>query len=371
MKKIASILFCLSLSFGVWLTTALSPQEAPISIISSVDRSTITIGDLITYTIIIDHEKSVNVIPPSLGENLGEFEIRDYTVHVPVKENDRILERVDYIISTFETGEFEIPPVEIRYTIPPDTEENIIKTESINITVESVKPSEEGDIRDIKPPWDIEYDWRPLLIYGFVGLLVVLVIMGAFIYLRKKHKGETLILRKRQPERPPHEIAYEELRRLEESDLLKKGKIKIFYSEIADIIRRYTQNRFQIEAMELTTSQLLNELENFQEESLIHLYRNLLELCDLVKFAKFIPESSQHIEAIQQARNIVDKTCWRDSGPAEQKNQDATFQPEGELITLDKTAGSNPEENALDKPGESEPASYKIQNNKENKERSE
>ena len=373
MKKISWILCCLSLAFGVWQLAASSPPESPISIISSVDRSTITIGDLITYTVKIEHKKTINVILPSLGENLGEFEIRDYTVHDPVKDKDRILDQVDYIISTFETGEFEIPPVEVRYTIPPDTEEHILKTESIKITVESVKPSEEGDIRDIKPPWEIDYDWRPLLFYGLVGLLVILMGIGAFIYLRKKRKGETLLPRKSQPERPPHEIAYEELQCLEESDLLKKGKIKIYYSEIADIIRRYTENRFQIEAMELTTSQLLAELENIQEESLIDLYRKLLELCDLVKFAKFLPESSQHIEAVQQARNIVDKTHWRETSLIEQQNKDATIQPEEELTTLDKTAISVSEEQRQENTSNREPAPNKIQNKqeKENEVRSE
>lgn len=365
MKKISLTLFWLGLTVGVWLPAAPLPPEAPISIISSVDRSTITIGDLITYTVKIEHDETINVILPSLGENLGEFEIRDYTVYDPVREKDRTLDRVDYIISTFETGEFEIPPVEVRYTIPPDKEEHILKTESIKITVDSVKPSEEGDIRDIKSPWEIEYDWRPLLFFGLAGLLVILLGIGLFIYLRKKRKGETLLPRKRQPERPPHEIAYEELRRLEQSNLLKKGKIKIYYSEIAAIIRRYTENRFQIEAMELTTSQLLGELENIQEESLIDLYRKLLELCDLVKFAKFSPEMDQHTEAMQQARDIVDRTCWKGTSLIEQKNKDATFQQSGELTPLDKKATSASEGQEPESTGGRNPAPCKTEKKQE------
>jgi len=374
MKKISLLLCCICLTFGICpLEVQSSPSEAPISIISSTDRSTITIGDLITYTVIIEHEKTVNVILPSLGENLGGFEIRDYTVYDPVKEKDRIIDRVDYIISTFETGEFEIPPVEVRYTIPPDTEEHTLKTESIKITVESLKPSEEGDIRDIKSPWEIEYDWRLLLFYGLAGLFVVLLVIGTLIYLRKKRKGETIIPRKRQPKRPPHEIAYEELQRLEESDFLKKGKIKIYYSEIADIIRKYTENRFQIEAMELTTCQLLDALENIQEENLIELYRKLLELCDLVKFAKFFPEPEKHLEAIQQARKIVDKTRWRETVPAVSKETDATLQQPQELSNLDKAASSAPEDQEQENAGSRKQASNKIQDNqkKEDEVRSE
>jgi len=360
MKKIAFFLCFMSLTLAVGQPTAQSASEAPITVLSSVDKSTITIGDLITYTVMIEHENSVNVFLPSLGENLGGFEIRDYTVYDPSKEEDRILDRVDYIISTFETGEFEIPPVEVRYTIPPDTEEFIIKTESINITVESLKPSEEGDIRDIKPPWDIEKNWRPLLFYGLLGLLAAVLGIGAIMYIRKRRRGETLLPRKREPERPPHEIAYEELKRLEDSGLLKKGKIKIYYSEIADIIRRYTEKRFQIEAMELTTSQLLSALENIQEESLIELYRELLELCDLVKFAKFSPEAGRHIKTMQQAREIVDTTRWREVIPNEEPQKNATFDQPQELTILDKAAPSAPKEQK-ENPGGSDPVPIEIQ----------
>lgn len=356
----------MTMTLGVRLLAAQSSSEAPITILSSVDKSTITIGDLITYIVIIEHEKTVNVILPSLGENLGGFEIRDYTVYDPARKGDRILDRVDYIISTFETGEFEIPPIEVRYTIPPDTEEHIIKTESVNITVESLKPSEEGDIRDIKPPWDIKYDWRSLLFYGLVGLLVVIVGIGTILYIRKRRRGETLLPQKREPVRPPHEIAYEELKRLIESNLLEKGKIKIFYSEIADIIRKYTEKRFQIEAMELTTSQLLDALENIQEESLVDLYRQLLELCDLVKFAKFSPEAGQHIKAVQQARNIVDRTRWRETIPSEASQKDATFNQSQELTTLDNRVPSAPEEKEQENAGGRKEIPTKIQNKPEN-----
>lgn len=363
MKKTALLLCWMIMILGIRLPAAQTSSEAPITILSSVDKSTITIGDLITYTVMIEHDEAVNVILPSLGENLGGFEIRDYTVYNPAKEGDRILDRVDYIISTFETGEFEIPPIEVRYTIPPDTEEHIIRTESINITVESLKPSEEGDIRDIKPPWDIDYDWRPLLFYGLAGLLLVGLGIGTVMYIRKRRRGETLLPRKREPERSPHEIAYKELTRLEESNLLEKGKIKIFYSELADIIRRYTEKRFQIEAMELTTSQLLAELENIQEESLVDLYRQLLELCDLVKFAKFTPGAGQHIEVVQQARNIVDRTRWRETIPNEESQTDATFNQSQELTTLDKETSSAPEEKGQESSGSRKQAPINNQNN--------
>ena len=78
-------------------------QEDPIAISSSVDKARIRIGDLITYTVTVTHDKDIQVEMPGLGANLGGFEIRDYQVYDPKKEEGQIVSQVDYIISTFFT----------------------------------------------------------------------------------------------------------------------------------------------------------------------------------------------------------------------------------------------------------------------------
>jgi hypothetical protein len=283
--------------------------QEQISLRASVDKATITIGDLIIYTITVTRNENVEVQLPALGENLGGFEIRDYHVHDSRRENGSLIDRVDYTISTFETGEFEIPPVEVSYSIPPDGEQRTLKTESIKIVVESVKPSEEGDIREIRPPWEIPYCWQTVILFSLIGLSVLLFALGFIYYIRKKRRGETLLPRKIDPPRPPHEIAYEMLGRLSESGLLEKGKIKKYYSDISEIIRRYVEGRYRITAMELTSTELMEELRaavNNEEHSV--LFESFLELCDLVKFAKYIPSDQENKSVMDLAVQIVDET---------------------------------------------------------------
>jgi len=92
-----------------------------ISISSRVDKSRITIGDLITYSVEVVHNKSIQVDMPGVGANLGGFEIRDYQVHDPIKQDQNLVSQWDYVISTFFTGEFKIPPITIRYKADGDT----------------------------------------------------------------------------------------------------------------------------------------------------------------------------------------------------------------------------------------------------------
>ncbi len=284
-------------------------QEDPIAISSSVDKARIRIGDLITYTVTVTHEKDIHIEMPGLGANLGGFEIRDYQVHDPKKEKSQIVSQVDYIISTFFTGEFEIPPLTVFYYTPEDSTAKILTTEKIKIVVESVKASEAGDIRDIKPPVEIPRNWWMTLRWFALGAGVIgLAVLAYWIYRRKK-QGKGLLPVREIPPRPPHEIALERINQLRDSDLLENGEIKQYYIEISEIIRQYIEGRYFIIAMEMTTTEVLEGLtgaeltgEDFQY------FSDFLNRCDLVKFAKVIPSENQNHEILEMACEIVNRT---------------------------------------------------------------
>ncbi len=285
-------------------------EEGAISVGSRVDRAVCTIGDLVTYTVEVIHADSLRVEMPGLGANLGGFEIRDYTVHDPRKKNGRVESVVDYVISTFFTGEFEIPPLTVRYFTPGDSVGRTLSTGAIRVTVESVKPSEAGDIRDIKPPLEIPRNWWLLVRWialglGFAGLMSA----GVLLYLRRK-AGKSLLPVREEPQRPPHETAREALDALTASDLLAKGEIKRFYTELSEIIRKYIGGRFFVVAMEMTTTEVLDGLSKYDmEPEVFSLFRDFLHACDLVKFAKYVPLEEEHAEAVRQAYDIVDRTA--------------------------------------------------------------
>lgn len=284
-------------------------SEGGIELYSKVDRSKITIGDLITYTIIVKSDKGVEVKLPSMGANLGQFEIRDYKIHDKRTEDDKIIEQVDYIISTFDVGEYEIPPVEIKYKLRGEKEERVLRTDKINIVVESVKPSEAGDIKEIKPPVEIPYNWKPVVMWASVAVGVILITFLCWYIYKKRRELKAAVPSQVGPATPAHEIAYERLKKLAESDLLLNGLIKEYYIEISEIIRQYIEGRYKIVAMELTTADLINRMrdDGILAENII-MFEEFLSKCDLVKFAKYVPTTSENDYIMKLAVEIVDKT---------------------------------------------------------------
>ena len=293
----------------VFLTGNLLAANSNVALEAKVNKNKIKIGDLIQYSIVVTRDEKVNIEMPNLGANLGAFEIHDYDDPDPVKQNGEIVQRREYIISTYDIGDYEIPPVTVRFSVGEDSLWKELTTEKIKITVASVKPSEAGDIRDIKPPLEIERDWMRIIRFAAAGLIIVIIGILIFLYIKRRKEGKSLIPRREKPKRPPHEIALDELNQLLQEQLLKKGEIKQFYIRISEIIRYYIEGRFFIIAIEMTTMQLIDTMKQAEiEDEDVQLVEDFLMQCDLVKFAKYIPTPGEIQKVIDQAYEIVNKT---------------------------------------------------------------
>jgi len=298
----------LQIGFLLILVSALHAQESgPVSVESSVSKSKMTIGDTVRYAITVKHDPKIKIQWPSLAANLGAFEIRDYHVADAEEKNDSIIEQISYVISTFDTGRYEIPPLRIQYQQPPDSTWQALSTQKLEIYVASILPSEAGDIRDVKAPLEIPRDWRQIIFIAAIAVTALAIAALIYVWWRRR-QGKSLIPTRQEPPRPAHEVALEALEKLRTSDLLQRGEFKIFYSELSDIIRRYIEGRYFVIALEMTTEQLLDNLHSADVEEPRELIQTLLEQCDLVKFAKYIPEVVESEGALQLGFEIVEKT---------------------------------------------------------------
>ena len=107
-------------------------------------------------------------------------------------------------------------------------------------------------------------------------------------------------------QRQPHEIAYEQLNRIEGMNWIAQGEMKVYHTEISLVIRQYIAARYQIPALELTTQELLDRLQ--PEDMPQELVRGFFTNSDLVKFARYNPTKPEAHERMEEARRIIDET---------------------------------------------------------------
>jgi len=165
-------------------------------------------------------------------------------------------------------------------------------------------------LRDIKAP--VYFKTNLTILYIFLAIIFVAVVVGLavfFIKRARKVKAETPPAPK-----PAHRIALQALKELRMKDLPSQGKIKEYYIELSDIIRRYCENRFDIRAPEMTTDEFLSTLKESSSLSSAHkdLLGEFLNLCDIVKFAKFRPSRKEIDDSFGSAEKFVNETRFNE-----------------------------------------------------------
>merc|ERR1711991_172090 len=99
-----------------------------------------------------------------------------------------------------------------------------------------------------------------------------------------------------KPKLPAHVIALSELDKLKTRKLWQDGRFKLYYTELTDIIRTYLDNRYGIEAMEMTSDEIMDALLSNKsiDEKLKAKLKDTLLTSDLVKFAKQKPLATEN-----------------------------------------------------------------------------
>ena len=294
----------------VWMVSAWADQKPLIEVKAQVDTAIITIGDHITYSIIINRRKDVRIVQPGQGLNLGMFEIKAYNFHKPVQKGNRIIERYDYVISVYDTGKYVIPAYPLAYFLSDTASKpNIIEAPAIHIYVKSLlKGEKKHELKDVKPPLKIPFNYRFWLLIGGIVLLALSLIYIAYrLWKRKKERG--FIFSPPPPPPPAHERALKALKELYASDLLQKKQYKKFFSRLSEIMRAYLEGRYYIQALEETTTEILREVDGLLGEvSLLANLKDMLTVSDLIKFAKYIPQQDEIERIKQEAVDFVQQT---------------------------------------------------------------
>ena len=278
--------------------------QAPVRLDSQVDLTQVTVGDLIRFTLTVTAGPGVEVDLPEPEPDLDEFEILGHEAAGPVEEEGNRVWTVAYTLALYETGSFEIPPVPVNYR-GDGIQAGSVETRAHSVRVESTLSDDAKDILDIKGPLEIPRSLWSLWPWAVAALAVAALV---FLYLRRRG-GEAPSAVSREPRLPPYDEAYQALCRLRDSGLLEEGRLKPYFTHLSEIIRRYLERRYLVQAMESTTTQLLDQL---RKTALalddVQLFRDFFPCCDLVKFAKYAPPVPEQERVTALAFRILEAT---------------------------------------------------------------
>jgi len=306
-------------------TTSFAQQ---IKATAKLDSNEIQIGQQVKLELSIqyrvDNGKRIQVLWPEITDTIRkEVEVVSQSkIDTIIDKNDPYLftQTQTLSITSFDSGYWAIPPFKF---LAGDT--NGIFTDPLLLQVSTMAVDTTQAIKDIKEPYEQSYNWMDwikdnmLVVWVILGaILVIIILLMIFKYTRKV---KPIMVEVEIPKIPAHIIAFEKLDQLKTENLWQDGKLKLYHSQLTDIIREYIENRYKIQAMEQTTEEILFGFRNvaIDEESKAKL-KQVLILADLVKFAKEQPLPTENDLSMSNSYGFIDGTKKDEEVVPDKKN---------------------------------------------------
>ena len=257
-----------------------------------LDTNSILIGEQINFN--INNPISETEVWPTYDEFLADgIEI----IKEGKLDTNKNLISQNFIITVWDSGSYYVPPISFSTNN---------KTEGLLLNVQSVILEEGAELKDIKQPMEAPIGWSDIWpwLLGIILLTLIFFLLKKYIL----NKKEVIQIKTPKVIIPPDITALQQLTNLDKAQVWQGGNVKEYHSEISEIIRRYTENRFNFIALELATEEIISELKSKVNNEQLASITILLKRADLAKFAKSKPEETENKESMQLAKHFVAQT---------------------------------------------------------------
>jgi hypothetical protein len=291
-------LFYFALFCGTGLVSE-AQEKSGISLISSVDRNRIILGEPFTLSLELRFpEKTILTRLPELPDSLSHFDILDELKKDSSLSAGFYSIKYNYRLTSFDSGHWVLP----SFSMAAGKKQAKSDTIAIDVMMVPIEGNSYNDIRDIIEVDATPFDWKQ---WAAIGITAIILISGLWYYLKNRKKTKPA-----PPEfdskLSPLEQALQSLKILREENTVVKGEPKKFYSGLYDTMRIYLVRQYKLPVMSSTTGDVLLRLKGdyLATDDLTRL-AEVLRIADAVKFAKYPSSADESIRSVEQMETII------------------------------------------------------------------
>lgn len=305
------------ISIALLTLLCIATASAKVSVTARLDSVNLLMGKLTTLSLEVVQDKGkpggfpmFKDVDPSkgyVGVCGDSIELRtSYKADTIELGSNRIQINYQVPLQAFDSGTFRLP--QFVYVSESDSARSnalTLNVVPVNVTAEDpiagfaqVADPENSSVLDVVPDWIYDYWW--------IILILALAIIGA-LWAMKRYKKEGTVLKKK-PQPSPYEVAITKLRELKSKNLWEQGMEKEYFTQLTEILRVYLDRRFGINAMEMTSREIMDHLYNSDVKDKRDYVRQILSVADFVKFAKVRPLPADNIAAYDNAVKFIEET---------------------------------------------------------------
>jgi hypothetical protein len=309
----------------IFILGPLSLAGQEVSVTAAFDSTKILIGDQTHFSVVVEQPSDIRLSIPVFKDTLVKnVEILSGpATDTSIISGNKIRITGKYLVTSFDSGYYRIRPVYAELNDNNGlrrffSDYSVLEVNRVRIA----PPDTSMKIFDIAAPYKAPLTLGEVLPWLLLVLLIAAISWMAFrlIKLSRKTKGKS-----EEPaiSEPAHIIAFRELDRLRAEELYQKGEVKKYYTRLTEIVREYLENRFGVYSMEMTTSETLQALAKtgFKKDNSYNILKSVLTSADLVKFAKYRPDTDENEKCFSDSWNFVDITKVVEPAPVGPVNE--------------------------------------------------
>ena len=269
-----------------------------------LDARQIMIGDQARLFLEVQNNPSLGTLQwATIPDTFSNLEVVEKGKIDTIKNGGVVTYRQRLLITGFDSGLFKVPSF-VFSVIPGSGQAFTVQSDSFQLLVQTVAVDTTKGFKGIKGIIYVNSSWKDYIWFILGGIVVLaLVIFAVWYYLRKKKDTKPA---PKGPQESLQDYTLRLLTALEGRQLWQKNQVKDYYVELTDIVRTYIEQRFNTQALELTTEEILAKAQLVKDmQPHYDILFQILQTGDLAKFAKFQPLPQEHIDAMDKAKEFI------------------------------------------------------------------
>lgn len=290
-----------------------------------IDTTQLRIGEQtgITLNVALDAQQKMSFPDFKVGQQIvPNIEIVDIapTDTNYLNEGKRLEIVQHYTVTAWDSSFYYLPPFEIDI----DGTKHSSKSLAMKVYTVDVDTTQ---LDKFFPPYGVMEppftwsDWKRIVAFSF--LIALMCILAIYLFDRAR-KGKPIVrLVRRKKVLPPHRVAINEIEKIKAERKWAEEDSKEYYTLLTSTLRTYIQNRYGFNALDMTSTEIINRLMEEKNTSSLDDLREIFTTADLVKFAKYSTLINENDANLVAAVEYINQTKIEVETPAK---------PEPEII---------------------------------------
>lgn len=294
--------------FLAFIINAIS-ATAKVSVEARIDSIEMFIGQQVHVTVSATANETDNVIFPTFKPQqmiIAGVEVLNTTeVQREGLDNGYVISSCVYTLTSFDANLYYLPPFEVKVG------NNIYKTKSLALKVFGIEVDTTNveqffgnkGVQDNPFQWS---DWNS--IFGLSVFLLLIAYLDYYLYLRLRDNKPIISHLKVVKRLLPHQKAMKAIEQIKAEKMMVSDNQKEYYTKLTETLRKYIQERYGFNAMEMVSSEIIERLTEHQDQTALDELRLLFQTADLVKFAKYSTLINENDRNLVNAIEFINST---------------------------------------------------------------